>query len=181
LIVSSSASDPLKDLPNQANQPSLPSQPIVAIAILYQVSSQPLESSAQVPQYLMQLRDNIPGIVYPGHWGFFGGHLEPGEAPEQALRRELVEEIEYEAGELIPFGRYCQGNVVRHVFAGPLTVPVSQLVLHEGWDLGFLDAAAIQRGEQFSAKAGVSCPLAPIHQQILLDHLASWPAAASPL
>jgi 8-oxo-dGTP diphosphatase len=127
----------------------------------------------------MQLRDDIPGIVYPGHWGFFGGHLEPGENPEQALRRELVEEIEYEAGALTLFGCYAQGNVIRHVFAGPLTVPVSQLVLHEGWDLGFLDPVAIQRGDQFSPKAGRSCPLAPIHQQILLDHLAAWQTLSS--
>jgi 8-oxo-dGTP pyrophosphatase MutT (NUDIX family) len=147
--------------------------PIVAIAILYQVSDGS-DTSNHPPQYLMQLRDDIPGIVYPGHWGFFGGHLEPGEDPEQALRRELVEEIEYEAGVLTPFGCYAQGNVVRHVFAGPLTVPVSQLVLHEGWDLDFLDPVAIQRGDQFSPKAGRNCPLAPIHQQILLDHLAAW-------
>ena len=24
-------------------------------------------------RYLMQLRDDIPGIFYPGHWGCFGG------------------------------------------------------------------------------------------------------------
>lgn len=44
--------------------------------------------------YLMQLRDLKPGIFYPGHWGFFGGAIEPGESEMEALVRELREELE---------------------------------------------------------------------------------------
>lgn len=44
-------------------------------------------------QWLLQLRDDIEGIVHPGCWGLFGGHLDPGERPEQAVLRELQEEI----------------------------------------------------------------------------------------
>jgi 8-oxo-dGTP pyrophosphatase MutT (NUDIX family) len=46
-------------------------------------------------RYLMQLRDDTPGIFYPDHWGLFGGALEPGENCEAALRRELKEELGY--------------------------------------------------------------------------------------
>jgi 8-oxo-dGTP pyrophosphatase MutT (NUDIX family) len=122
-------------------------------------------------RYLMQLRDNIPGIVYPGCWGFFGGHLESGEQPEKALRRELLEEINFTATRLVPFGCYDAGGVMRHVFAGPLTIPLHELVLTEGWDLGFFDRAAIEQGEQYSTKAEMVRPLAPIHQKILMDYM----------
>ncbi|NMM46719.1 NUDIX domain-containing protein [Rhodospirillaceae bacterium KN72] len=44
-------------------------------------------------RYLMQLRDMLPHIWFPGHWGCFGGAVDPGESPEDALRRELAEEL----------------------------------------------------------------------------------------
>jgi 8-oxo-dGTP pyrophosphatase MutT (NUDIX family) len=48
-------------------------------------------------RYIVQLRDNKPGIFYPGHWGCFGGAVEATETPLDALRRELREEIGFEA------------------------------------------------------------------------------------
>ena len=47
--------------------------------------------------YLMQLRDDKPGIFYPDHWGCFGGAVEPGEEPLEALLRELDEELALKA------------------------------------------------------------------------------------
>ena len=46
-------------------------------------------------QWLLQLRDDIDSIIYPGHWGLFGGHLDPGETASDAVHRELKEEIDW--------------------------------------------------------------------------------------
>lgn len=44
---------------------------------------------------LLQKRDNKTEIPYPLHWNLFGGEVEIGENLVDALRRELIEEIEY--------------------------------------------------------------------------------------
>jgi 8-oxo-dGTP pyrophosphatase MutT (NUDIX family) len=49
-------------------------------------------------RYLMQRRDDIPTIFYPGHWGCFGGAVDAGEDPRTALLRELQEELEWQSG-----------------------------------------------------------------------------------
>lgn len=133
----------------------------VAIAILY--------SSGR---FLMQLRDNIPGIIYPGHWGFFGGHIDPGETAQDAVQRELWEEICYTPPWISTFNCYSDSQVLRHVFHAPLTVELDQLVLQEGWDMGLLTPEQIRTGSCYSQKAGQVCPIGRPHQQILLDFMA---------
>ncbi|MBD1876165.1 NUDIX domain-containing protein [Nodosilinea sp. FACHB-131] len=135
-------------------------KPEVAIAILYQGD-----------RFLLQLRDDIPTIAWPGHWAFFGGHLEPGEDPDTAVYRELEEEIGYIAPQLSLFERVEDETVVRHVYHGPLVVPVEQLVLTEGLDLGLWSVGDIHQGQRFSSRARGERPLGPPHRQILLSFL----------
>jgi 8-oxo-dGTP diphosphatase len=130
----------------------------VAIAILHQNN-----------QFLMQLRDDIPGIAYPGYWAFFGGHLDPGESPTEGVRRELLEEIGYAPPQLTFFRRIESEQVIRHVFHGPLLVSVDDLELNEGWDLGLWTIEDIHRGNRYSARANQARPMGTPHQQILLS------------
>jgi 8-oxo-dGTP diphosphatase len=135
----------------------------VAIAILYQHD-----------KFLMQLRDNIPTILYPGYWALFGGHIEPGETPEIAVQREILEEIGYTLPPSFAFfGIYPDDLAIRHVFHAPLAVEFSQLVLNEGWDMGLLNLSEIQQGNFYSPIANKTRPLGPIHQGILLDFIKS--------
>ena len=87
-------------------------------------------------RWRLQLRDDIASIIYPGHWGLFGGHVEPGESPADAVQRELEEEISW--APLAPLQLWFSddsGTRTAHVFRGALTVPLEQLKLREGQDL----------------------------------------------
>jgi 8-oxo-dGTP diphosphatase len=122
-------------------------------------------------KFLMQLRDDIPGIYYPGHWGFFGGHLDPGETPPVTIKRELMEEIAFDAPQIDFYRSYVHIEVIRHVFIAPLTVSLESLVLGEGWDFGLLSLEDILRGDRYSEKAQQTRPLGKPHQGILLDFI----------
>jgi 8-oxo-dGTP diphosphatase len=125
-------------------------------------------------KFLMQLRDNIPTILYPGLWGLFGGHIEAGETPEIAVQREIMEEIGYQLTDPQKFGCYSDNRVIRHVFYAPLTVGIDKLKLSEGWDFGLLTPAQIEAGVAYSAIAKEERPLGPVHQQIVTDFIEWW-------
>jgi 8-oxo-dGTP pyrophosphatase MutT (NUDIX family) len=94
-------------------------------------------------RYLMQLRDDIPRIFYPGHWGCFGGAVGPGESGLTALQRELAEELEMStpwASEFIKLdfdlARLGQKQCYRTYYEVKITeAEVSRFVLHEGAEM----------------------------------------------
>lgn len=107
-------------------------------------------------RYVMQLRDALPDIFYPNHWGCFGGAVDAGERPIEALRRELREELEYEPDNAQEFTRFDfdftrlgQSKVSRIYFE--IIVPrsaFSRFVLHEGADLQAVVGADLVVGRQ---------------------------------
>lgn len=136
----------------------------VSIAILYQEN-----------QFLLQLRDDNPNIYWPGQWAFFGGHLEPGELPEAAMQRELMEEIGYVPASVTHFrsGLLKETGILRHVFHAPLTMAIDSLELNEGMDLGLASVADVHNGKLYSQRLGQIRVISPPHRQILLDFLQS--------
>ena len=115
----------------------------VALAMLHQEG-----------RWLMQLRDEIPNIVAPGCWGLFGGHLDPGETPEQALRRELLEEISWQPPEVELVMVHHIHRRTAHVFRAELSVPLEQLKLLEGQDLALVSAEDLLAGSIWSRRLG---------------------------
>ncbi|MGE3912447.1 MAG: NUDIX domain-containing protein [Chloroflexota bacterium] len=96
---------------------------------------------------LMQLRDDIPTIADPGCWVNPGGVIDPGEAPEDGARREMLEETEYRCGPLVLMHERVlhrpEGWAERQYYYLGQYDGVQPLVCHEGQMLRFLDPATL--------------------------------------
>lgn len=106
---------------------------------------------------LLQHRDDKPEIVWPGAWAIFGGHVEHGEEPEAAARREMEEELGLRLEGPLPLLYHeVRDGRERFMYTAPLTVPLEELVLTEGQGMALLSR------EELDVYGVV-----PIHREIL--------------
>ena len=122
---------------------------------------------------LIYLRDNQPDIPFPNHWDFFGGHIEAGEAPEEAFVREVREELGIELTQWSFFRQYLctEGDVypnVKYLYWAKIDTTAEELTLYEG-----------QRLMGITPKQRRTLKFANILGQILEDFIDSglWPQA----
>lgn len=86
-------------------------------------------------QVLLNLRGK--GQEFPGTWGFFGGKVDKEETPEQALVREIKEELNFDLSEYRKIFEANTDNAYHIYYVGKCNVPLSSLTLGEGDDFGF--------------------------------------------
>ncbi len=98
---------------------------------------------------LLQHRDDVPGIMHPGMISTFGGTVEPGESIEEALERELMEEIELDVTrhewsfhKTYAFAEEGMDFIIDASLFSVRTVNKQDLRLHEGKAIVELDPLA---------------------------------------
>lgn len=101
---------------------------------------------------ISQLRDDKTGLMFPGHWSTLGGRIEDGETPDEAVRRELIEEIEicppmtfwrFFEHQFVSKGKTYEVDI--YAYVGDIDLDIADIRLHEGQRLAYLDASDIDK------------------------------------
>ncbi|MFK0229914.1 NUDIX domain-containing protein [Streptomyces sp. NPDC090303] len=126
-------------------------------------------------EYLLHLRDDVPGITNPGTWSLLGGHLDDGESTDEAVVRELAEEAGLVLPSLRPYTVVENRGIDRpatarvQVYLGSWDGDPEELPLTEGIMLRFFDGATTAR-----------LRMAPWAREIVAGHLRKTGCGARP-
>lgn len=120
-------------------------------------------------ELLLYKRDNKPYIPFPGYWDLIGGHVENGETPEEALVREVKEELDLDISEFTFFKRYecLEGDAypnIKYIYSGRINLPIEEITLLEG-----------EIGRYFKREEIPYVKFANILKEIVLEYLSTQP------
>ena len=93
-------------------------------------------------EFLLALRDNKSWIPFPNHWDLIGGHVEEGETPEEALVREVKEELDIDIKDYSFFKKYecLTGDAydnIKHIYTGKINIPIEEITLQVAGSFNF--------------------------------------------
>lgn len=88
-------------------------------------------------ELLMLLRDNIPDIPFPNMWDIPGGRVEPGEIPEETVKREMMEEMELKLEKISLFKVYETDDLIDNVFWTRIDLIPEEIDLQEGQKISY--------------------------------------------
>lgn len=116
-------------------------------------------------EFLLALRDNKPGIPFPNHWDLIGGHVEEGETPEEALVREVKEELDIDLKEYAFYKKFecLTGDAyenTKYIYSGKINIPIEEITLLEG-----------ERPQYFSREEIPGVKFANIMGRIVMDYI----------
>ena len=94
---------------------------------------------------LLILRDNKTSIPYPNMWDVPGGQIEEGETPDEAIRREMMEELGIkDLGKIELFNIYRSDNLTDYLFWKKINLDVNEIDLQEGQDIKYFKLGQIR-------------------------------------
>jgi len=96
-------------------------------------------------EILLMLRDNKPDIPFPNQWCILGGGIEKDETPEDAIKREMMEEIELALVDPQLFKAYEWEDKDEHAYHVTLDLDLDVTPVHEGQKIQFFSQAEIEK------------------------------------
>jgi 8-oxo-dGTP diphosphatase len=82
----------------------------------------------------------------PLKWEFPGGKIDPGESPEECLRRELIEEmsVRVDVGESLPASTHHYPSFAVTLYPFVCSIASGEIVLHEHAAIAWLPPGELQ-------------------------------------
>jgi 8-oxo-dGTP diphosphatase len=97
-------------------------------------------------EVLLLLRDDKIDLPFPNMWDIPGGKVEESETPEDAIRREMMEEMSIkDLGEINLFRIITSENITDNIFWKRLDLNIAEISLNEGQRIEYFNFERIRK------------------------------------